>query len=96
MSKDGIHSGLTASMPVLDTEAVVGQWQPIETAPSAGEYLVFQPHVPHPRDRQLGLKERVTLARDAGRRKSTHWMPLPPPPRDDGNQAAGYEAPRAK
>jgi hypothetical protein len=55
------------------------QWQPIETAPKKGEYLVYQP------DFKLGrnvLSARICFVSQAGDvRTTTHWLPLPAPPK---------------
>lgn len=58
---------------------VADWWKPIETAPKVGDYLIYQPK--HPSGR-YALEARICLNSQAGGvRKSTHWMPLPPPPR---------------
>jgi hypothetical protein len=70
-----------------DLDAVVGHiivapvWQPIETAPKDGLYLIYQP--PDEAGR-FALSERICLNRDGGGiRKTTHWMPLPTPPKGE-------------
>lgn len=64
------------------------EWQPIETQPDQGEYLIFMP-------RALDSKMMVCCARQGANSilrtagglflwdhedKPTHWMPLPGPP----------------
>lgn len=54
------------------------EWQPIETAPKSGEYLVYQPE--YKAGRNI-LPARVCMVAYNGlSRASSHWMPLPAPP----------------
>lgn len=56
-------------------------WEPIETAPNKGDYLVYQPASPSGR---MNLPARICFRSQAGHiRRTTHWMPLPPPPEDN-------------
>ena len=58
------------------------EWQPIETAPENGEFLVYLPNermkvqsvLWHPNVKIIGSQ----FAFDTS--KPTHWMPLPEPP----------------
>lgn len=59
------------------------EWQPIETAPKKGEYLVYQPLKKHSRSSANDLVARVVPQSHAGLRLATHWMPLPNPPEDE-------------
>lgn len=55
-------------------------WQPIETWNRRDMWvLLFQPSVT---DRRYGPSERVVTPGHEGNRKTTHWMPLPPPPHE--------------
>lgn len=66
-----------------DRETVRG-WQPIETAPEDGLFLVYMPNEPphsmfqvarwHPNAKVIGHVFAFDLT------KPTHWMPLPSPP----------------
>lgn len=76
------------------------EWQPIETAPNEGEFLVYggevRPEVfsSYPADvtKVLGLgggHESFVVAdgdyHGCTVYGATHWMPLPPPPSEPGN-----------
>ena len=67
----------------LARRGAAAQWRPIQTAPSKGTYLEYQP--PH-QDGKIMLHERVVICGEGGSvRKSTHWMPLPIPPQETDN-----------
>jgi len=60
----------------------MSEWQPIETAPAEGEFLVYMPEErntfqvmrKHPNVSIIGNVFAFDLT------KPTHWMPLPPAP----------------
>lgn len=61
----------------------MSDWQPIETAPEHGQFLVYMPEEPrrkiqaaewHPNVKVIGNHFAFDLT------KPTHWMPLPDPP----------------
>jgi len=66
------------------------EWRPIETAPKDGTFLLlFDPH--NDRTITVGFWSTQGLGPEWARwvsipgafgRKPTHWLPLPPPPRD--------------
>lgn len=62
----------------------MSEWKPIETARTVmGDYLVYQPE--HKAGRVI-LPARICFASEAGMtRRTTHWMPLPAPPKEPDN-----------
>jgi hypothetical protein len=61
----------------------VSNWQPIETCPTEGQFLVYMPDEPtdkiqaanyHPNVKVIGNHFAFDLT------KPTHWQPLPDPP----------------
>lgn len=57
-------------------------WQPIETAPKDGEYILIGMHFGH----RFYVQSSFWIASEwAGwdYRKPTHWMPLPEPPEEE-------------
>lgn len=75
------------------------EWQPIETAPKDGtpvllfewrgdpweepEANIFVGEWDHHRDGELYKTQWVCTEYEAFNHNPTHWMPLPPPPKDD-------------
>ena len=63
----------------------MSEWQPIETAPEEGEFLVYMPEgepkiqtgVWHPNVKVIGNHFLFDMW------PATHWMPLPEPPGKD-------------
>jgi hypothetical protein len=55
-------------------------WQPIETAPSDTQVLLYTPNLHESNPERI--ESRVYHDSRAGSRHAwaTHWMPLPPPP----------------
>ena len=59
----------------------MGEWQPIETykGKKRGQFAVF--YLPQSEAGRMTLSALVTAdGPNYGRRRATHWMPLPPPP----------------
>ena len=74
--------------------ALLGEWQPIETAPREGAFLVWADHgLPWPAHAQFLGDEYDGIYSNAHGRvndpanprslRATHWRPLPPPPTGD-------------
>jgi hypothetical protein len=64
------------------------QWQPIETAPKNKQVILYHPPVRRqrpPYDVVLGETTRVDFVGSWPARLATHWLPLPPPPKDSTN-----------
>lgn len=64
------------------------QWQPIETAPRDGEFLVYLPEE-HRKYQVMYRTERTSIIGGAfafDMSKPTDWMPLPAPPAHPGEQ----------
>lgn len=77
LAKKRLEAARTAILEALALPEQTG-WQPIESAPNRGDYLVYQPEYQHGR---TTLRARVCMQSNAGGvRNSTHWMPLPTPP----------------
>jgi hypothetical protein len=53
------------------------QWQPIETAPRNGEFVLYQPEY---KSGRMTLGARVCFRGEEGLRETTHWLPLPKAP----------------
>lgn len=62
------------------------EWQPIETAPKIGvEIILFwdSDHIGVGKHFPVDeFSEECWVAYGSGRCNPTHWMPLPPPPKD--------------
>lgn len=73
---------LTALEPTPPTAEEIARraspWQPIETAPASGRYLVYQP--PHESGRTVLDARIIPHGMEGTIRQTTHWMPLPEPP----------------
>lgn len=63
------------------------EWQPIETAPEYGEFLVYMPDEPRRKIQAASWHPNVKVIGDHfdyDRTRPTHWMPLPDPPTENG------------
>ena len=62
----------------------MGEWQPIESAPSGPDVLVWASHVIIATKDSHGEWTRENEGADLGYStvRPTHWMPLPEPPND--------------
>jgi hypothetical protein len=60
------------------------EWKTIESAPETGEVLLYQPAVYSERDKTIKLRPLTRVGRrgDWPNRPPSHWMPLPPPPKE--------------
>ena len=63
----------------------MSEWQPIETAPKDGTFLVYMPdEIEHWRVMPMHMNDgkRFTIGHHLAfdSKPVTHWMPLPPPP----------------
>jgi hypothetical protein len=66
-------------------EAAKPKWEPIETAPDEGEFLVW---MPNERTKVQSCRRRRAMDVIGGcfgfdLTKPTHWMPFPPPPESE-------------
>lgn len=73
----------SSGIATRNVEPAKCEWQPIETAPEHGQFLVYMPDEPrnkiqaaewHPNVKVIGNLFAFDLT------KPTHWMPLPEPP----------------
>jgi len=65
------------------------EWQPIETAPDEGDFLVFIPSeqwLPVHSARRFANGVTVVSGDADEDDQITHWMPLPPPPTTEGRR----------
>ena len=58
----------------------MNEWRPIDTAPK-GPVLLYFPEVSHRSELSMSPMWKVGRATDYPHRKTTHWMPLPEPPK---------------
>lgn len=62
----------------------MNDWQPIETAPSGKEILLYFPAITNSEHTSNNRPQWiVTGYKTTGRRKASHWMPLPQPPKTE-------------
>ena len=64
---------------ITPEEAVIMNWQPIETAPEGEKIIMYYP-AQKKRSFSLGEKIAVDVHPVSWPRKPTYWMPLPPSP----------------
>lgn len=67
----------------------MAEWQPIETAPKSGRFLVYVPDGALHRIMPAHYESNFRIIGDHfayDQRKPTHWMPLPDPPAPEAQE----------